>query len=396
MNSLEAVGVLDLADARSCEGLNHTVDISRDIVSSPPPANRINGYDLARALALLGMIFVNFRYQMQADEYAAPWLLRLANFLDGRPAVTFVILAGAGLSLLNACNRKTTGFHPLQKPCATVLKRSAFLFLSGLLFTRIWHADILHFYGFYFAVAVFLVNASGRILLIFSVAILAASFLLSLQFNFITLPTIESVWDPKFWTQKGFLEDLFFTGCYPVFPWMVYFLMGMWLGRQNLSDTRLQKRILQMAALGLLASESLAWLVSHVLISESSLEKIPLIVLFLDTDPFSSSILAIFSAGGTALVLIVLCIIVAEKVGRARWMTPFLATGRMTLTLYIAHIGLCQLFLILIGRNDVELPLVFAWLCAAVFCIMALSFANLWIGRYGRGPFEKMIRWVSG
>lgn len=378
--------------------------MSSDIVSSPPaaipgfgvPANRIAGYDLARALALLGMIFVNFRYQMQADEYGAPWLLKLANLIDGRPAVTFVILAGAGLSLLNADSRKNTGSHPLQKPCSLILKRAAFLFIIGLLFTRIWHADILHFYGFYFAVAVFLVNASERVLLIISIALLAASFLLSLQFNFITLPKIESVWDPNFWTQKGFLEDLFVTGCYPVFPWMVYFLIGMWLGRQNLSDTRLQKRILQVAVLGLVLSEAFARLVSHVLISESSLEKIPLIVLFQDTDPFSSSLLAIFSAGGTALVLIVVCIIVAEKAGRSKWMTPFLATARMTLTLYLAHIGICQLFLILIDRYDMEQPLVFAWLCAAFFCIMTLGFANLWISRYGQGPFEKMMRWVSG
>jgi uncharacterized membrane protein YeiB len=377
--------------------------MSSDIVSSQPaaipefgvPANRIAGYDLARALALLGMIFVNFRYQMQADEYGAPWLLKLANLIDGRPAVTFVILAGAGLSLLNAYSRKTNGFHPLQKPCSTILKRSAFLFIIGLLFTRIWHADILHFYGFYFAVAVLLVNASGRILLIISIALLGASFLLSLQFNFITLPKIESVWDPNFWTQKGFLEDLFVTGCYPVFPWMVYFLIGMWLGRQNLADTRLQKRILQIAVFGLLSSEALAWVVGHVLISESYLDKIPLIVLFQDTDPFSSSLLAIFSAGGTALVVIVLCTIVAEKAGRSRWMTPFLATARMTLTLYLAHIGICQLFLIVIDRYDMEQPLIFAWLCAAVFCIMTLSFANLWISRYGQGPFEKLMRWVS-
>lgn len=378
--------------------------MSSDIVSSAPaaipgfgvPANRIAGYDLARALALLGMIFVNFRYQMQADEYGAPWLLKVANLIDGRPAVTFVILAGTGLSLLNASSRKTTGFHPLQKPCSVILKRSAFLFIIGLLFTRIWHADILHFYGFYFAAAIFLVNSPGRILLIISLGLLAATFLLSLEFNFITAPKIESVWDPNFWTQKGFLEDLFVTGCYPVFPWMVYFLIGMWLGRQNLSDTRLQKRILQVAVLGLVLSEAFARLVSHVLISESSLEKIPLIVLFLDTDPFSSSLLAIFSAGGTALVVIVVCIIVAEKAGRSKWMTPFLATARMTLTLYLAHIGICQLFLILIDRYDMEQPLVFAWLCAAVFCIMTLGFANLWISRYGQGPFEKMMRWVSG
>jgi uncharacterized membrane protein YeiB len=68
----------------------------------------------------------------------------------------------------------------------------------------------------------------------------------------------------------------------------------------------------------------------------------------------------------------------------------------MTLTLYIVHIGVFQLFLILIGRDEMESPLVFAWLCAATFCIVALGFASLWIGRYGRGPLEKLMRWIAG
>ena len=30
---------------------------------------RIAGYDLARAIALLGMVFVNVKYQMEAEDY---------------------------------------------------------------------------------------------------------------------------------------------------------------------------------------------------------------------------------------------------------------------------------------------------------------------------------------
>ncbi len=62
--------------------------------------SRVAGYDLARAIALLGMVFVNFRYLMDTDEYESIWLLQLSDWLDGRPAVTFIILAGIGMSRL--------------------------------------------------------------------------------------------------------------------------------------------------------------------------------------------------------------------------------------------------------------------------------------------------------
>ena len=225
------------------------------------PHSRIAGYDLARALALLGMVFVNYKYLMEVDEYGAPWMLWLSSWLDGRPAVTFVILAGIGMSLLKTYCLRAGGYHPFAKPYSTIFKRAIFLFFFGLLFSRIWYADILHFYGVYFTAAVFLVNASDRIIFTLAGAALIISMFFAIHFNFVALPTIDSVWDPNFWTQKGFLEDLFVNGSYPVFPWIVYFLIGIWLGRKNLSNNQLQKKILMISCLGIVFCEAIAWLV---------------------------------------------------------------------------------------------------------------------------------------
>ena len=139
-------------------------------ISLPPP--RIAGYDLARAVATLGMVFVNYKYLMEADENGFTWLLRLSDWFDGRPAVTFVVLAGIGMSLLKTYSRGISSVSPFARPYSTILKRAVFLFFIGLLFSRIWYADILHFYGVYFAAAVFLVNASDRLLLTLSGAAL--------------------------------------------------------------------------------------------------------------------------------------------------------------------------------------------------------------------------------
>jgi len=359
-----------------------------------PQTYRIAGYDLARTIALLGMIFVNVKYQMEAEDYGTPFQIWLSNLIDGRPAVTFVILAGAGFSLLNLCIGKSDKPPPV-KAYSTILKRAAFLFLLGLAFSRIWHADILHFYGVYFAVAVFLVNSSGRTLFAVSIAAWITTIIFAYHFNFFALSTTDNVWAPEFWTGKGFLENLFFSGCYPVFPWIMYFFMGMWLGRQNISERRLQKKILLFAVLLIVLSETCAWMVENIIITESTLDRFPLIFFLIGTDPFSSSVLAVFSASGTALLIIVLSIMVAQKAGTSKWIRPFLAASQMSLTLYIAQIGICQLLLMVVGQADRENPLTYAWLSAAFFNFAAVAFAYFWVNHFERGPFEKILRWIS-
>jgi hypothetical protein len=77
---------------------------------NPNPRNvkslntRIVGYDLARALAIMGMVVVNFKVVMGASEAGPDWLVWLVNLLEGRAAATFVVLAGVGMSLISPTN----------------------------------------------------------------------------------------------------------------------------------------------------------------------------------------------------------------------------------------------------------------------------------------------------
>ena len=61
---------------------------------------RVIGYDIARALAVFGMVVVNFKVVMGAAMNGPDWLVKTIGLLDGRAAATFVVLAGAGVSLL--------------------------------------------------------------------------------------------------------------------------------------------------------------------------------------------------------------------------------------------------------------------------------------------------------
>src|SRR5215468_7802278 len=62
-------------------------------------AGRILGYDVARSLAMLGMIVVHFGLVMAADPTRPAWSAWIMHGLDGRAAATFVVLAGVGLTL---------------------------------------------------------------------------------------------------------------------------------------------------------------------------------------------------------------------------------------------------------------------------------------------------------
>jgi hypothetical protein len=54
--------------------------------TGPGPAERVPGYDVARALALLGMIVVHFSLVAAADRSGPAWLAGVLALLDGRAA----------------------------------------------------------------------------------------------------------------------------------------------------------------------------------------------------------------------------------------------------------------------------------------------------------------------
>ena len=131
---------------------------------APPDhqTSRQVGFDVARALAVIGMVIVNFKVVLGADKQGADWLVWLVGLLDGRAAATFVILAGVGISLLSRRARKNNDPLALAEKRKTLLKRALFLFCFGLIYAPVWPADILHFYGIYLLLGAVLINASDR------------------------------------------------------------------------------------------------------------------------------------------------------------------------------------------------------------------------------------------
>ena len=204
---------------------------------------RIVGYDLARALAVFGMVVVNFKIVMGAEQNGPAWLVGLVGLLDGRAAATFVVLAGVGLSLRSRRARTLDDRDQLARDRHTLLHRALFLFVVGLLYTPIWPADILHFYGVYIAVGAFLLATVSRQLWTYSGLLVLVFVAMFFALNY------EHEWDWKtldydgYWTPLGMVRNLFFNGFHPVVPWLAFLLVGMVIGRQDMSDPLIRRRV---------------------------------------------------------------------------------------------------------------------------------------------------------
>ncbi|NDJ76822.1 MAG: DUF418 domain-containing protein [Chloroflexi bacterium] len=373
----------------------HTVQTSRYLEQSTPQASaarktgsRIIGYDFARALAILGMILVNFKVVMNASEAGPDWLIWFAGLFEGRAAATFVVLAGVGLALLSRRAREAGDRESIAKNRQTLLKRAIFLLVVGLAYTPLWPADILHFYGVYLAIGAFLLMAPDRRLWRLAVVFTLVFVGLILVLDY------EQAWDwdtleyEDFWTPVGMVRHLFFNGFHPVFPWAGFLFVGMWLGRQNMTDPAFRKKVLWGGTGVMVVTESISAGLVSALKPHGDAEAIE--ALF-GTHPMPPMPLYMLASTATALVVITLSIMLTERFAGAKWLEPFVSTGQLALTLYVAHVVIGMGTLETIGKLE-DQSLTFALLSGAAFYGVTVWFAYWWRRRYQRGPLEWVMR----
>ncbi len=264
-------------------------------------AHRLDGLDVARLFAFIGMVAVNFNLVMGMPVLTGEWPQNTIIGLEGRAAASFVVLAGVGLGL------STKG----QVNYDVIFKRAAFLLVIGTFNMLIFPADIIHYYAAYFVLAAVLLPVSnkglwGAIVLI-NLAFLVALFV----FNY------DAGWDwtsyayVDFWTVPGFLRNLIFNGWHPVLPWVSFLALGIWLSRLPL-----QQRNVQFALLGVGAT-----LYGMVHLGVPYLKDWvfdPELQLLLGTAPVPPTPLYMLAGASGAAMLIGLCLLIAPLLKRAR------------------------------------------------------------------------------
>jgi uncharacterized membrane protein YeiB len=314
----------------------------------------------------------------------------LIEMIRGRAAATFVVLAGVGLSLLSKSVYLSKERTAINAKRLTLLKRSLFLLVIGLFnFIISPISDILHFYAVYIAIGTCLLTLSNRSLAVLALATISARPITMTSFDFVKNWDFNTVADTSILNSLGILGHFFFNGCFPVIPWMAFVMVGMWIGRLDLSDRSLRKKILLFGCGTVVLSGSVSWMFGHI----SSWTKFDLKGLLPwfgiaagDPTPFF-----MLSAMGTALTVIGFMMILADRYGNARWIRPHIAAGQMTLSLYVAHIIVGILLLKATEALEIEL-LLFPFWGTIAFYSGALLFSHHWTKRFQKGPLELFMR----
>jgi uncharacterized protein len=342
------------------------------------PVERLPGYDVARAIAVLGMIMVDVRHELVAYQ-GSPSLLWLLDGLEGKAAALFVLLAGAGLSLRT--HRRGEEYEPAldYRP---LFERALLLIGLGLLLLHLWEYDILHFHGVYLLLAIPLLRVQSRTLWLLAVAAVWIAIVLARELDWEVRPTL---------TPSGVVRHVFFNGLYPVFPWIAFVFVGMAIGRLELGDARVRRRTLALAV----AIASLTFVIDafgrherqhHVLGLGSYAD-------WLLTWPRAPRPLFIVSGSAVAVATICGCVELSQRSAGSRPVLALVATGQLAFTLYVIHVVAILVPLehgILRGQ-----PIELAFAYAVVSYGAAIAFAFWWRRRWQHGPLEGLIRQIT-
>jgi uncharacterized membrane protein YeiB len=356
------------------------------------PSTRLRGPDVVRAVALIGVIVMNYHGYLILRSFdsgtATPrtgWLEELFDPWDGplstRFAATFVLVAGVSVTLLT---RRTIG-DPTQVTDMRwrLVRRGVLLYVVGLVLDEIWPGTIIVYYGVMFVLAAAIFTWRSRwIIAIGAGAAIAATSIRLWEFDR-NQNGHDTSWltSPDQGSPRRYALDVFVNGTHPLLPWFAFLCAGIVLGRTL--DTSWWRPAATAIGFTLLTASTLL----------STIPATGLAHIALSLDPYSRSLVYGASAMGTALLAYVAIDWLAERFPVAT--DPLRRAGQLTLSLYLAHIVVFKLLVDWLGWIEpagADLALLFA----AGFWVTAVVVGMSWQRRFGRGPAEYAYRAFGG
>ncbi|QBR92005.1 heparan-alpha-glucosaminide N-acetyltransferase domain-containing protein [Nocardioides euryhalodurans] len=203
---------------------------------------RLVGLDVARCLALLGMVATHLlSSRSPAGEESLSHLVA-----SGRASALFAVLAGVTLALLTGGRTPLVG-RDRWVAVGGLVARALLIALLGLALGELdtGLAIILTYYGVLFLLGLPFVALGARALAVLAGVWLVVAPVVShlvrpeLPEPRYANPSFEQLSEPVL-----LLSELTFTGYYPVVPWLAYLLAGMAVGRSDLARRTVQGALL--------------------------------------------------------------------------------------------------------------------------------------------------------
>lgn len=331
---------------------------------------RIAGVDVARGLAVLGM----FTAHLAPGDAGSPWPRAAVQVADGRSAAAFVVLAGLSVALLSGGPHPVDGVRRVQARLRVLVRGTLLVVLgAALVVLGTPVAVILPAYGAYFAAAAVFLAWRPRTLL-------AAAAVVAVAGPVVTFRLGNWLVEHQ---RSTALTDLLVGDHYPALTWTAYVLVGLAVGRLDLTAAHVRRALL-LAGTGLALLAHLVSAVAMRTVDGARPETGP--GRYLTTEPHASTTFEVVANTGVALAVLALCLVLADRLPRLT--RPLAATGALALTAYTVHVGVIAA----LGDDVVWEPSDRAWLG---FLVVTMALCTLWRATLGRGPLERVLHVVS-
>ena len=365
--------------------------------STPAPRKpRISGVDVARSVAILGMLIAHLG---TGHHPAGGWGEQWMWIFDGRSSALFATLAGVSIALMSRRARSLGPVPPLgpgplppqriawRSVRVKIAVRAAILIPVGIVLQALGTpvVIILPTYAVLFFMALPVLRLSSRWLLgIAALAVVVGSFVV-LGLREVTTGTVEP-------SMVGFglgIGELVW-GYYPALVWIGYLLVGLVMGRGDLASPRYAALLVGLGTLVAAAGYGLGTLGQRVWADAAyAPDYLFWPDVLVSTEPHSTSPFEVAGNIGVAVAVTGLCLLLTTPRLGAAALWPLASTGAMSLTVYtIQIIVIAALGPYAVFSPASNTPLV-------VLALASIAFACVWRLVLGQGPLERVLKAAS-
>lgn len=333
---------------------------------------RLTGVDLARGLAVLGMLAAHL---LDTERVLTPDPATWVTVVNGRSSILFAVLAGVSIALVTGGTRP---LPPGRRPraAARLALRGALLWAIGMLLvlTGVPVYVILPAYALLFLLALPFLGMRARNLFLWAGALA------------LVMPWLQPLLDAApIWSGRGGEELAALVGWnYPFTTWIAFLLAGMGIGRLDLRALAEQGVVAMSGAALALAGYGAALLTERVAAAH------PYLAAVLTAEDHSSGLWEVIGSGGFAIAAIGVCLLLCRTPVRVV-AVPIRAVGSMPLTAYVLQLVVWAVVaLALLGDTSDLLGIREAGLFGPL-TLGLIVFCTLWVLFVGRGPLETVV-----